>query len=111
MQGRTAGSVRIHEFGGPEVLRIEPVLVPAPRPNQVRLAIHAIGLNRTEVTLSLGRSLAKPSLPTSIGFEAAGLIEAVGPGVADWKSETAASKLKSSTCLAIFGCVVAPSPL
>ena len=66
-------------------MRVESVLVPAPGPNQVRLAIHAIGLNRTEVTLRLGRSPAKPSLPTSIGFEAAGLIEAVGPGVADWK--------------------------
>jgi NADPH:quinone reductase-like Zn-dependent oxidoreductase len=74
-------SVRIHEFGGPEVLKIEHVTVPAPGPGQVRLRIRAIGLNRTEVTLRTGRSAVKPQLPTQIGFEAAGEIEALGPGV------------------------------
>ncbi|HEX4196691.1 MAG TPA: zinc-dependent alcohol dehydrogenase family protein [Caulobacteraceae bacterium] len=73
-------SVRIHEFGDADVLRIEDVEVGEPAAGEVRLRIHAIGLNRTEVTLRSGRSPAKPSLPTGLGFEAAGVVEAVGPG-------------------------------
>jgi NADPH:quinone reductase-like Zn-dependent oxidoreductase len=73
-------SVRIHEFGGPEVLKIEEVTVPAPGLGEVRLKIKAIGLNRTEVTLRSGRS-GRPPFPTQIGFEAAGEIEALGPDV------------------------------
>jgi NADPH:quinone reductase-like Zn-dependent oxidoreductase len=45
---------------------------------------HAIGLNRTEITLRSGRSPAKPSLPAPIGFEAAGVIDEVGQGVEGW---------------------------
>lgn len=85
MSERTARSVRIHQFGGPEVLRIEDVTVVSPGPGEVRLAIHAIGLNRTDVTLRSGRSPAKPSLPTSIGFEAAGVLDEIGEGVSGWR--------------------------
>jgi NADPH:quinone reductase-like Zn-dependent oxidoreductase len=74
-------SVRIHEFGEASVLRIENVEVGEPGRGEVRLRIHAIGLNRTEVTLRSGRSPAKPPLPTGIGFEAAGVIDALGPDV------------------------------
>jgi NADPH:quinone reductase-like Zn-dependent oxidoreductase len=48
--------VRIHEFGWSEVLQIETAMVASPSPDQVCLAIGAIGLNRTEVTLRSGRS-------------------------------------------------------
>jgi NADPH:quinone reductase-like Zn-dependent oxidoreductase len=74
-------SVRIHAFGDAGVLRIEDVAVGEPGAGEVRLRIHAIGLNRTEVTLRSGRSPAKPALPSRIGFEAAGVIEALGPDV------------------------------
>lgn len=74
-------SVRIHEFGSPDVLRIEDVVVGAPAAGEVRLRIHAIGLNRTELTLRSGRAPIKPALPSSIGFEAAGVIEALGDDV------------------------------
>jgi NADPH:quinone reductase-like Zn-dependent oxidoreductase len=74
-------SVRIHEFGDADVLRIEDVTVGEPGPGEVRLRIHAIGLNRTEVTFRSGRSPAKPPLPSPIGFEAAGVVDAIGPGV------------------------------
>ncbi|MEJ0007883.1 MAG: alcohol dehydrogenase catalytic domain-containing protein [Steroidobacteraceae bacterium] len=72
-------SVRIHEFGDADVLRIEDVDVPAPAAGLVRLRVHAIGLNRTEITLRSGRSPVKPPLPTGLGFEAAGTVEALGP--------------------------------
>jgi NADPH:quinone reductase-like Zn-dependent oxidoreductase len=74
-------SVRIHEFGGAEVLKIEEVAIGEPGPSEVRLRVHAIGLNRTEWTLRSGRSPVKPALPSGIGFEAAGVIEAMGPDV------------------------------
>ncbi len=74
-------SVRIHEFGDPSVLHIEQVEVGEPGPGEVRLRIRALGLNRTEITLRSGRSPAKPPLPTGLGFEAAGVIEALGAGV------------------------------
>lgn len=74
-------SVRIYEFGSPEVLRIEEVPVVVPVSGEVRLRIHAIGLNRTELTLRSGRAYAKPVLPSCIGFEAAGVVDALGPGV------------------------------
>jgi NADPH:quinone reductase-like Zn-dependent oxidoreductase len=74
-------SVRIHEFGGPEVLRIENVEVEKPGEGEVRIRIRAIGINRTEITLRSGRLPVKPPLPTKIGFEAAGEIEATGAGV------------------------------
>jgi NADPH:quinone reductase-like Zn-dependent oxidoreductase len=74
-------SVRIHEFGGPEVLRLEEVVVGEPGVGEVRLRIHAIGLNRTELTLRSGRLPAKPPLPSPIGFEAAGVIDVLGPNV------------------------------
>jgi len=74
-------SVRIHRFGDADVLQIEDVEIGQPGSGEVRLRIHAIGLNRTEVTLRSGRSPVRPAFPTAIGFEAAGVIEAVGPDV------------------------------
>lgn len=71
-------SVRIHEFGDAGVLRIEDIVTGEPGAGEVRLRVHAIGINRTEVTLRSGRSPVKPPLPSSIGFEAAGVIEALG---------------------------------
>ncbi|HEY2048934.1 MAG TPA: zinc-dependent alcohol dehydrogenase family protein [Caulobacteraceae bacterium] len=75
-------SVRIHELGDADVLRIDDVEFGAPASGEIRLRIHAIGLNRTEITLRSGRSPSKPALPTGIGFEAAGVVEALGPDVA-----------------------------
>jgi NADPH:quinone reductase-like Zn-dependent oxidoreductase len=74
-------SVRIHQFGDADVLQIEEVEIGEPGSGEVRLRVHAIGLNRTEVTLRSGHSPVKPALPSLIGFEAAGVVEALGPDV------------------------------
>src|ERR1700730_18546792 len=73
-------SVRIYEFGDADVLRIEDIVIGEPA-GEVRLRVHAIGLNRTEVTLRSGRSPVKPALPSCIGFEAVDVIEALGADV------------------------------
>jgi NADPH:quinone reductase-like Zn-dependent oxidoreductase len=73
--------VRIHEHGGPEVLRIENLEVGPPAAGEVRVRIQAIGLNRSEAAFRAGLYPLKPALPSRIGYEAAGVIEALGAGV------------------------------
>ncbi|UFS70205.1 zinc-dependent alcohol dehydrogenase family protein [Geomonas sp. RF6] len=73
--------VRFHETGAAEVLKIEEVPLESPGAGEVRLAVEAIGLNRAEVMFRQGRYLEDPKLPSRIGYEAAGTVDAVGPGV------------------------------
>lgn len=77
-------AIRIHEHGGPEVLRWEEVEVGEPGPGQVRLRQTAIGLNYID-TYHRSGAYKLPSLPAVIGMEGAGVVEAVGPGVSDLK--------------------------
>jgi NADPH:quinone reductase len=76
-----ADIVRFYETGGPEVLQIEDVEPAAPGEGEVRLKVEAFGLNRAEVLYRQGLYLESPSLPSRIGYEAAGVVDAVGPGV------------------------------
>ncbi len=71
--------IRIHETGGPEVLRWDDIEVGRPGPGQVRLAQTAVGLNFIDVYYRSG--LYAVGLPAVIGSEAAGVVEEVGPGV------------------------------
>ncbi len=73
--------VRFYETGGPEVLRLEELADNAPGSGEVRLKIEAIGLNRAEVMLRQGIYHEQPEFPSRIGYEAAGVIESIGPGV------------------------------
>jgi NADPH:quinone reductase-like Zn-dependent oxidoreductase len=77
--------VRFHRLGGPEVLGIEEVAVPAPGPGEVRIRVKALGLNRAEAMLRTGNYIETATFPSGLGFEAAGLVDAVGEGVADFK--------------------------
>lgn len=76
-----AKTVRIHELGGPEVLRIEDREVGDPGPGEVRIRVEAVGLNRAEAMYRAGRYPVKPQLPSLIGYEGVGVIEALGDGV------------------------------
>jgi NADPH:quinone reductase-like Zn-dependent oxidoreductase len=73
--------VRFHELGGPEVLKIEDLPSREPGKGEVRLKVQAIGLNRAESMFFHGQYLEAPQLPARLGYEAAGVVEAVGPGV------------------------------
>jgi len=77
--------VRFHQTGGPEVLRIEEVPSSPPGEGEIRIAVKAIGLNRAECLFRQGTYLEAPSLPSRLGYEAAGTVEAVGPRVAGLK--------------------------
>ncbi len=73
--------VRIHQTGGPEVLKLEDADVGQPGPGEIRIRVEAIGLNRSEALFRAGAYLVPPKLPTLIGYEASGTIEALGSGV------------------------------
>jgi NADPH2:quinone reductase len=80
MKGRT-GAIRIHEHGGPEVLRYETVDLPEPAEGQAQLRHTAIGLNFIDTYHRSG--LYPLDLPSGLGSEAAGIVEAVGPDVTE----------------------------
>jgi len=75
-------AIRIHQLGGPEALAWDEVEVGAPGPGQVRLKQTAVGLNYIDVYHRTGL-YPVPALPSTIGLEAAGVVEEVGEGVAD----------------------------
>lgn len=76
-----AHAIRLHDYGGPEVLRYEEVAVPPPGPGEVRIANRAVGLNFIDVYQRSGVYKAA-SLPLVLGGEGAGVVESVGEGVA-----------------------------
>jgi NADPH:quinone reductase-like Zn-dependent oxidoreductase len=73
--------VRCHQIGDASVMQLEHEPVQEPGPGEVRLHVEAIGLNRAEVLFREGRYLEKPEMPSRIGYEASGIVEAVGEGV------------------------------
>ncbi len=77
---RRARAIRIHEYGGPEVLRREEIEVPEPGPGEVLLRHSAIGLNYIDIYNRRGL-YPMAELPAVLGREAAGVVEAVGEGV------------------------------
>jgi len=77
-------AVRIHEQGGPEVLRWEEVEVGDPGPGEIRLRQTAVGLNFLDIYHRSG-AYKLPELPMTLGMEAAGVVAAVGDGVTDLK--------------------------
>src|SRR5262249_33498875 len=82
-EGMTMGqAIMLREFGDAAALRLEDVAVGAPGPGELRLRQTAIGVNFHDVYVRSGlyRTLSLPGIP---GIEAAGVVEAVGPGVTD----------------------------
>lgn len=73
--------VRFHETGSAEVLQLDEVEIPLPADGEVRIKVEAFGLNRAEVMFREGQYLEAPQLPSRLGYEASGIVEAVGPGV------------------------------
>jgi NADPH2:quinone reductase len=76
-------SVRVHQYGGLEALKYEEVPVPEPKEGEARVKIEAIGVNFIDIYHRIGRY--QGSLPLTLGQEAAGTVDAVGPSVTDVK--------------------------
>jgi NADPH:quinone reductase-like Zn-dependent oxidoreductase len=78
--------VRLYQFGGPENLKIEDAPSEQPGPGEVRLRVEAAGINLTQFTFMRGQhysdhGIVQPRVPTRLGYEVAGVVEAAGEGV------------------------------
>jgi len=78
-------AVRVSEFGGPEVLKIQDVPDPKPDSGQVLVRVEAAGINPVDTYIRSGTYARKPKLPYTPGTDAGGVIEAVGPNVKHFK--------------------------
>ena len=74
-------AIRVHEFGGPDVMRLEEAPDPKPGPGQVLVRVRAAGVNPVDTYIRSGGYAQKPPLPYTPGFDAGGVVEAVGSGV------------------------------
>lgn len=77
-------AILAREFGGPEVLKLEEVPDPEAKAGQVRVRIHAVGVNPYDTYMRAGGYAIKPDLPYTPGADAAGVIDQVGSDVAGW---------------------------
>ncbi|MBO1907548.1 zinc-binding dehydrogenase [Microvirga sp. 3-52] len=75
-------AVQLNRFGGPEVLEIVETPTPAPQPGEVLVCVQAAGINFFEILMRQDRYAVTPELPMMLGVEAAGVIDALGDGVA-----------------------------
>jgi len=79
-------AIRFHQTGGPEVLKLEEVEAPAPKPGSVLVAVKAIGVNFADVHFRKGDYFVKPVFPQIAGMEASGEVVAVGEGVTGFRA-------------------------
>lgn len=77
--------ITFSELGGPEVLNLVDESSQQPQAGEVRVSMHATGLNRAEWLFIQGQYMVQPKLPSRVGMEGSGVIEAVGSNVTDWQ--------------------------
>jgi NADPH:quinone reductase-like Zn-dependent oxidoreductase len=87
----TMKAVRIHRFGGPDVLTHEEVPRPAPGPGEVLVRVHAAGVNPPDWYARTGfatvpQAPMRPDLPYTPGSDVSGVVAAVGPDVTEWRA-------------------------
>ena len=95
--------VQFHEKGGPEVLKLEEVTLLPVAENDVRLRVHAIGLNRAESMYRKGAYLQDYTWPSRLGYEASGVVEAIGKNVTGFAPGDAVSVVPGSISMASYG--------
>jgi len=76
-------AIRVHNFGGPEVLQLDDVPVPEPKAGEARVKIEAIGVNFIDIYHRTG--LYPLQTPFTLGMEGAGMVDAVGEGATEVK--------------------------
>jgi NADPH2:quinone reductase len=74
-------AIAVHEFGAPEVMKLEEIPAPKPARGKVVVRIHAAGVNPFDTYMRSGNYAVKPPLPYTPGGEGAGVVDAVGEGV------------------------------
>lgn len=92
-------AILVHEFGGPEVMRLEEIELPAPGKGEVRVRFHAVGVNFIDTYFRTG-AYKPPSMPFIPGNEAAGIVAALGKGVKGVKEGDRVAFVGSLGCYA-----------
>ena len=92
-------AVRVHEYGGPEVMKLEDITLPDPTPGEVLVRLHAAGVNYIDTYFRSGAYRA-PTMPFVLGSEGAGEIAAVGAGVSHLKEGDRVAFVGSLGCYA-----------
>lgn len=91
--------VRFHQTGDADVLQIDELPLPQPGAGEVRLRVKAIGLNRADIMFREDKYFISPVLPSKLGYEASGIVEAVGPDV----DPTLVGKVRSTVPIRPYG--------
>ena len=80
-------ALRIHRYGGPDVMQVEDIPAPTPGDRDVLITVRAASLNPIDFKLRDGKVkfVAKPPLPTTLGCDVSGTVAAVGKDVTRWK--------------------------
>jgi NADPH:quinone reductase-like Zn-dependent oxidoreductase len=86
-------TIKFSQAGGPEVLEFIEMEVPDPGPHEVRMKVQAIGINRADSMWRNDKYVEPPIFPASLGYEAAGIVDAVGKDVADFAVGDAVSTI------------------
>lgn len=105
MSRETMRAVRIHEHGGPEVLRIEDIPLPEPGPGEVRVRLAAMALNHLDLWVRRGIPGVAFPLPLTPGSDGAGRIEALGEGVSGPLPGTRVFILPGVSCMRCPRCL------
>jgi NADPH:quinone reductase-like Zn-dependent oxidoreductase len=96
---KTARVIRFHKTGGPKVLKVEELPLPEPKGSEVSMRVNAIALSRTDILWREGSYFEEPVLPARIGYDAAGVVELVGPDVKTLKVGDRVSTLPAVSLL------------
>jgi NADPH:quinone reductase-like Zn-dependent oxidoreductase len=86
-------TIKFAKAGGPEVLEFIETQIPAPGPHEVRIAVKAIGINRAESMWRNDKYIEPVKFPAGLGYEAAGIVDAVGKDVTDFAVGDAVSTI------------------
>lgn len=84
MNSTTTNVIRFHQIGDASMLKIDTLPLAELKANELQIKVHAIGLNRAEVMFRKGAYLEAPELPSRLGYEAAGTVEAMGKNVKEF---------------------------
>jgi NADPH:quinone reductase-like Zn-dependent oxidoreductase len=113
----TMKAIQIHEYGGPEVLKFEDLALPSPAADEVLIHVHAMGVNPVDWKLRSGaaRKHLELPMPCILGGDLAGVVEAAGSSVANFKAGDAVYALRGligayAQYVAIKAAMAAPKP-
>jgi len=85
MKIKESKTIRFHEIGSADLLKIETLPIVEPKESEVRIKVEALGINRAEVMLREGQYLENPVFPSRLGYEASGIVDAIGVKVTSVK--------------------------